>query len=498
MTFDTLKLDKRILTAVREAGYEQPTPIQSKVVPEVLANRDIMAAAQTGTGKTASFTLPILHKLSSGPRCKTPRCLVLTPTRELAAQVHESVVKYGKHLDLKSAVIYGGVKIQPQIRQIRAGVDILIATPGRLIDHCNQKNLDLSKVEIFVLDEADRMLDMGFIPDIRRIIKLLPKKRQNLLLSATFNAEIAELAKTFLSDPVTIATAAPNATANTIQQVFHPVERPKKRHLLVELLSRDKGQQTLVFTRSKHGADRLARQLSQTGFTASAIHGGKAQSQRNKALSGFKDGRVQVLVATDIAARGLDISALSKVVNFDLPQVPEDYVHRIGRTGRAGKDGLAVSLVTSEEKKLLKNIERFTGKQIPCETIPGHQFGEMGPEATPKTQQRASRKSEERSASQNKQKRPAQRGSRSDERKSRSKDPKQGSKRNKSERGKKSTTDDIRANDGGDARKARIKRVRTIKPEPMPLNARRFVVPSNSIRDAWEASTASGVGTKES
>jgi ATP-dependent RNA helicase RhlE len=497
MTFETMNLDPRILSAVREAGYEQPTPIQSKVVPEVLAGRDIMAAAQTGTGKTASFTLPILHMLNSGRRSKLPRCLVLTPTRELAAQVHESATKYGKHLDLKSAVIFGGVKIQPQIRQIKAGVDILIATPGRLLDHCNQKILDLSKVEIFVLDEADRMLDMGFIPDIRRIIKLLPKERQNLLLSATFNSEISELARTFLSDPVSIATSAPNATATTIAQVFHPVERPKKRHLLVELLTKDKGQQTLVFTRSKHGADRLARQLSQKGFTASAIHGGKAQNARNKALSGFKDGRIQVLVATDIAARGLDISALSKVVNFDLPQVPEDYVHRIGRTGRAGKDGLAVSLVTTEDKKLLKNIERFTGMKIPCEAIPGHQFGEIQEQATTRSEARAPRKREEKSGPKNKQRRSPQNGAGQDSKSSRAKDPKDGARRSKSTRGNKRQPDETRSGRGDEARKPRAKRIKTIQPEPLPVNARRFVVPSNSIRDSWEASTTSGNARKQ-
>jgi len=358
MSFETLGLSAGLLRAIGEQGYTEPTPIQRKAIPIILGGKDVMAGAQTGTGKTAGFTLPLLQLLSKNP-IKTGRrpvrALVLTPTRELAAQVGESVNTYGRHLPLKSAVVFGGVKINPQIDKLRRGVDILVATPGRLLDHAGQKTVDLSQVEILVLDEADRMLDMGFIHDIRKVIALMPANhsRQNLLFSATFSGEIKTLARRLLNNPEHIEVARRNATAEGIKQVVHPVDKLRKRELLSHLIGSQNWRQVLVFTRTKHGANRLAEQLGKDGLNAAAIHGNKSQGARTRALAGFKKGDVRILVATDIAARGLDIDQLPHVVNFELPNVPEDYVHRIGRTGRAGNEGEAVSLVCVDEHKLL-------------------------------------------------------------------------------------------------------------------------------------------------
>ncbi len=366
MSFETLNLNPQILRAVKEEGYSEPTPIQAQAIPAVLDGKDILAAAQTGTGKTAAFTLPLLQKLSSkkGEGRRYVRALVLTPTRELAAQVHQSVRTYGKYLKLKSVEIYGGVSMQPQTRALRNGVDTLVATPGRLLDHLNQRNVDLSRVEILVLDEADRMLDMGFINDIKKIIAELPHFRQNLLFSATFSDEIKRLSKTILKEPEMIKVAADNRAAERIKQTIHPVDRAKKADLLSHLIGANNWKQVLVFTRTKHGADKLSRCLAQDGLPSTSIHGNKTQAARMKALKAFKDGRVRVLVATDVAARGIDIDRLGQVVNFDLPEVAEDYVHRIGRTGRAGNAGEAFSLVCIDEKHLLHRIEKLTGAQI--------------------------------------------------------------------------------------------------------------------------------------
>jgi len=372
-TFDTLGLSAEILRAIAEQGYTTPTPIQAQSIPVVLKGHDIMAAAQTGTGKTAGFTLPLLQRLMENPRNgnKKPRVLVLTPTRELAAQVGESVATYGKHLPLKSTIVFGGVGINPQINALRRGVDILIATPGRLLDLADQKAADLSQVDILVLDEADRMLDMGFIRDIRRIMKLLPSKRQNLLFSATFSEEIKKLAAGILHEPVLVEVAR-NETSGQVTQVVHPVQKGDKRALLSHLISSENWQQVLVFTRTKHGANRLSEQLERDGITAAAIHGNKSQTARTKALANFKNGGVRVLVATDIAARGLDIDQLPHVVNYELPNVAEDYVHRIGRTGRAGNNGEAMSLVSPDEAKLLHGIERLIKKPIPQVEVEGY------------------------------------------------------------------------------------------------------------------------------
>ena len=366
MSFKTLNLNPQIQRAIEEEGYTEPTPIQAQAIPVVLDGKDLLAAAQTGTGKTAAFTLPMLQKLSSkkGEGKRYVRALVLTPTRELAAQVHQSVRTYGKYLKLKSAEIYGGVSIQPQTRALRAGVDILVATPGRLMDHMNQGHVDLSKVEVLILDEADRMLDMGFINDIKKIIAKLPHFRQNLLFSATFSQEIKRLSQTILEEPEMIRVAADNTTAERIKQTVHPVDKAKKADLLSHLIGTNNWQQVLVFTRTKHGADKLSRRLSQDGLASTSIHGNKTQAARTKALKAFKDGRVRVLVATDVAARGIDIDKLGQVVNFDLPEVAEDYVHRIGRTGRAGHAGEACSLVCIDEKHLLHRIEKLTAREI--------------------------------------------------------------------------------------------------------------------------------------
>jgi ATP-dependent RNA helicase RhlE len=368
ITFASLNLAEPIMRAIADAGYTTPTPVQAQAIPQVLAGGDLLAGAQTGTGKTAGFTLPILHLLhtkpAATPRAGRPRCLILTPTRELAAQVEESVQTYGKYLSLKSMVMFGGVNINPQIKLLRGQVDILVATPGRLLDHVGQKTLDLSAVEILILDEADRMLDMGFIRDIRKILALLPKKRQNLLFSATFSDEIKTLADGLLHNPGFVEVARRNTTSELVQQSVHLVAQKLKSHLLAHLIKHNDWKQVLVFTRTKHGANRLAEKLSGEGIPAAAIHGNKSQSARTKALAQFKDGSLPVLVATDIAARGLDIDMLPHVVNFELPNVPEDYVHRIGRTGRAGSNGAAISLVDSEELPHLKNIERLIKHQI--------------------------------------------------------------------------------------------------------------------------------------
>lgn len=378
MSFNTLGLSAELLRGVSEKRYTKPTPIQLLAIPAILDGKDIMAGAQTGTGKTAGFTLPMLQLLSKktfkqGKR--SPRALVITPTRELAIQVDESVQSYGKHLPLESAVVFGGVKINPQISKLQRGIDILVATPGRLLDHVGQKTVDLSKIEILVLDEADRMLDMGFINDIRKVLALLPANnlRQSLLFSATFSKEIKQLADRLLNNPTLIEVAGCNTTADMVEQVVHPVDKHRKRELLSHMIGSNNWRQVLVFHRTKHGANRLAKQLVQDGLTAVAIHGNKSQGARTRALSGFKSGEVQVLVATDIAARGLDIDQLPHVINFELPNVPEDYVHRIGRTGRAGREGQAISLVSIDEQKLLRDIERLLKREIPKVVLEGYE-----------------------------------------------------------------------------------------------------------------------------
>jgi len=372
MPFSTLGLSADLLRAVAAQGYTRPTPIQLQAIPAVLSRRDVLAGAQTGTGKTAAFTLPMLHLLSqSNGKHRSPRCLVLTPTRELAAQVGESVRTYGRHLPLHSMQIFGGVAMGPQVAQLRRGVDIVVATPGRLLDHAGQQNVDLSTVEFLVLDEADRMLDMGFIHDIRRIIKLLPRQRQNLLFSATYSDEIERLAQGLLQDPVRIEVARRNSAVETVEQLVYTVSKERKRALLSHLVRSGDWRQVLVFTRTKHGANRLAQQLERDGITAAAIHGNKSQGARTRALADFKRGAVRTLVATDIAARGLDIDRLPHVVNFELPHVPEDYVHRIGRTGRAGSEGTAISLVDADERGLLSGIERLLGRHIAREVVTG-------------------------------------------------------------------------------------------------------------------------------
>ena len=374
MSFDSLGLMAELRRSIREQGYCEPTPVQLQAIPIILEGRDILAGAQTGTGKTAGFTLPMLQRLSNSQantKRGAPRALVLTPTRELAAQVGDSVRTYAQHLPIKSMVIFGGVSINPQISKLRQGIDVLVATPGRLLDHAGQGTVDLSRVEILVLDEADRMLDMGFIHDIRRVLALLPKQRQNLLFSATFSNEIKTLAKGLLHNPAMIEAARRNSTVERIEQLVHPVDRSSKRELLSYLIGSGNWRQVLVFTRTKHGANKLAKQLEQDGIVAAAIHGNKSQGARTRALADFKSGQVRALVATDIAARGLDIDQLPHVVNFDLPNVAEDYVHRIGRTGRAGNEGVAVSLVCVDEHKLLKDIERLIKRDIPKQVIDG-------------------------------------------------------------------------------------------------------------------------------
>ncbi len=373
MSFTTLGLSAPLLQAIADKGYDSPSPIQSKAIPAILKGGDVMAAAQTGTGKTAGFTLPILELLKDGQSAgpNKARTLILTPTRELAAQVGQSVADYGKHLPLRSAVVFGGVKINPQMMALRKGVDVLIATPGRLLDLYQQNAVRFDTLEILVLDEADRMLDMGFINDIKKILALLPKQRQNLLFSATFSDEIRRLAKGIMNDPEEISVASANTTADNITQWICPVDKKRKADLLIELIVDRNWQQVLVFTKTKHGANKLTRNLEGAGLKAAAIHGNKSQGARTKALAGFKKGDMQILVATDIAARGLDISQLPHVVNFDLPNVAEDYVHRIGRTARAGASGEAVSLVSADEAKQLGQIERLIKKNLPRHLIDG-------------------------------------------------------------------------------------------------------------------------------
>jgi len=371
MSFSNLGLLPELVRAVTERGYTEPTPVQARAIPEILSGRDMLAGAQTGTGKTAGFTLPLLQRLHSAPRIGTaPRALVLTPTRELTAQVAESVRSYGKYLSLRSAVVFGGVNINPQIDALRRGTDILIATPGRLLDHAQQRTVDLSQIEILVLDEADRMLDMGFIHDIRRIIKLMPAKRQNLMFSATYSEDIRALAHSVLKNPAEVEVARRNTAVESVTQLVHLVRKEDKRALLSHLIRANDWSQVLIFTRTKHGANRLTKQLEEDSITAAAIHGNKSQSARVAALTGFKSGKVRALVATEVAARGLDIKELPFVVNYELPNVPEDYVHRIGRTGRAGATGAAVSLVSPDESGLLKDIERLIGKAIRREALP--------------------------------------------------------------------------------------------------------------------------------
>lgn len=376
MSFATLGLDPRILSAVTHQGYHTPTPIQQQTIPVILEGKDVLAGAQTGTGKTAAFTLPVLHLLSkntSKVNNLQVRCLVLTPTRELAQQVADSVKAYGADLPLKYAVFYGGVSINPQYDQASRGLDILVATPGRLLDHLHQGTVILSELQILVLDEADRMLDMGFIHDIKRIMARLPKERQTLFFSATFAKEIKELADTLLKSPVLIEVAKPNSTADKIEQLAYRVDSQRKREMLSYLIGSRQWKQVLIFSRTKHGADRLAKQLRLDGIEAGAIHGDKSQGARTKALDDFKNNRLSVLVATDIAARGLDIEDLPIVVNYDLPQVAEDYVHRIGRTGRAGNTGVAISLVTPDDLVMLQAIEKLTKQVITQQVLPGYE-----------------------------------------------------------------------------------------------------------------------------
>ena len=376
MLFSQLGLSAELLRAIEEKGYQEVTPIQEQAIPLVLEGRDVLAGAQTGTGKTAGFTLPLLQRLqASEPTGRRPhvRALILVPTRELAAQVGESVRDYGRYLPFKAAVIFGGVSINPQISKLRRGVDIVVATPGRLLDHMLRGTIRLDGVETLVLDEADRMLDMGFIRDIRKVLKVLPPQRQNLLFSATFSQDIKRLAGDLLNSPTEIQAARGNTAADQVTQVVHPVDRARKRELLSYLIGAGNWRQVLVFTRTKHGANRLSEQLVNDGLSAVAIHGNKSQGARTRALADFKNGAVRVLVATDIAARGLDITQLPHVVNYELPHVAEDYIHRIGRTGRAGLDGEAVSLVCVDEKRLLAEIERLLKRDIERIIIPGYE-----------------------------------------------------------------------------------------------------------------------------
>lgn len=428
MSFKTLGLSAELLRAINEQGYDAPTPIQAKAIPVILGGEDVMAAAQTGTGKTAGFVLPLLERLSAtatpAPKKSQAsiRALILAPTRELAAQVEDSVKIYGKYLSLKSAAVFGGVKIGPQIAKLRRGVDILVATPGRLMDLLGQKAMSLSQVEMFVLDEADRMLDMGFITDIRQVIKLLPHERQNLLFSATFSPEIKTLAKTLLHSPVLIEMASSNSTAEGIEQEVYLVDRQRKRELLSFMIGSQNWQQVLVFTRTKHGADNLARQLGNDGLPSEAIHSNKSQGARTRALADFKQGKVRVLVATDIAARGLDINKLPHVVNFDLPNVAEDYVHRIGRTGRAQNKGAAISLVSADELYLIRDIEKQLKCKIPQIVIPGYEPTQGAKNSPKKEGQKSSKKPSVRKAAPYSEKRETSRRPRDEERPSRFED----------------------------------------------------------------------------
>lgn len=389
MSFKTLGLSNALLKAISKKGYETPSPIQELAIPPILQGKDILASAQTGTGKTAGFTLPMLQLLSQEqPKRNRPiRALVLTPTRELAAQVYANVKEYSEFVDIRSAVIFGGVSQKPQVANFRRGMDVLVATPGRLIDLENQNLLSLSQIDIFVLDEADRMLDMGFLRDIERVIKLMPAHRQNLMFSATFSKDIKKLAFGILNKPIIIEATPENTTVDAIQQKVYKVAKVKKTELIIKLISEGNWKQVLVFTRTKHGANKLCKKMISSGITAAAIHGNKSQGARTKALAGFKSGTVRVLVATDIAARGLDIPLLPHVVNFELPNISEDYVHRIGRTGRAGASGEAVSLVCGEEQGYLRDIEKLVGIKIPVEIVEGFEPDPNEPNSPPKKQQ---------------------------------------------------------------------------------------------------------------
>ena len=382
MKFNELGLMPSLLKAVNEKGYTEPSPIQEKAIPLILKRKDVLASAQTGTGKTAGFTLPLLQILSKQPNSnhRKIKALILTPTRELAAQIYDNVVEYSKYLEIRSTVIFGGVNQKPQVSKIRNGIDILIATPGRLLDLENQRLLSLRNVEILVLDEADRMLDMGFQRDINKIMNLLPSKRQNLLFSATFSKEIKRLAKGILNDPALVETSPQNTTVEAIVQYVYKVDKNKKSNLIIQLIKEGNWRQVLVFTRTKHGANNLCKKMIKADISAAAIHGNKSQSARTKALAGFKDGSIEILVATDIAARVLDIPLLPHVVNFELPNIPEDYVHRIGRTGRAGAKGEAISLVCVDEKQYLKDIEKLVNLKIPSKIKQGY---EPDPNAVP-------------------------------------------------------------------------------------------------------------------
>nr|WP_319777061.1 DEAD/DEAH box helicase [uncultured Sphaerochaeta sp.] len=370
MTFNDFTLSSEIIKAVRAKGYDSPTPIQQKAIPAVLEGRDVLAGAQTGTGKTAAFALPVLELLNrEGKKEKAPRVLILTPTRELAAQVGESFIDYGKNLPFRTEIIFGGVKINPQIQRLKDGCDILVATPGRLLDHVSQKTLDLSRIKYLILDEADRMLDMGFIRDIKKVISCLPSARQNLMFSATYGKEIKALCNSLLHNPVTVEVRQGNKTADKVEQIAYRTEKNQKRHLLSYLIKKESWYQVLVFVKTKHGANRLAKQLTRGGIPSSALHGDKSQNARIRALKEFKEGDLQALIATNVAARGLDLQGLDYVVNYDLPQMAEDYVHRIGRTGRAGESGQAITFITPEDRSQLKSIEKLIGDTIPV-TVP--------------------------------------------------------------------------------------------------------------------------------
>ena len=400
MSFNKLGLSSALLKSIQAKGYSEPSEIQQEAIPEILKGNDILAGAQTGTGKTAAFALPILHRLQNAEsKRRRVRVLVLVPTRELASQVGESFRDYGSNLRFRVSVLYGGVSINTQIDKIRKGVDIVVATPGRLLDHLNQKTLNLSELETFVLDEADRMLDMGFIRDIKRILKYLPDEKQNLLFSATFPNEIKALADSLLNAPKRIQVRSSNSTAEKVVQVVYPVDKARKRELLAYCIREEGWFQVLVFSRTKHGANKLAQQLSKEGIDADAFHGNKSQAQRTRALKDFKDSKTQVLVATDIAARGIDINLLPQVVNFDLPYVPEDYIHRIGRTARAGQEGKAISLVSADEHKLLFDIEKLLKSPIPRETIEGFEPTQDLSTEAPKLRGNRRRKSSSRSKS---------------------------------------------------------------------------------------------------
>lgn len=398
MTFKNLGLSNNLLKAIDKKGYTTPSPIQEKAIPPVLEGKDVLASAQTGTGKTAGFTLPLLHLLSEQKtlRHRPVRALILTPTRELAAQIFANVKEYSEFLDLRSAVIFGGVNQKPQIANLKRGMDVLVATPGRLLDLHNQRFLSLDKVEIFVLDEADRMLDMGFLRDIERVMKLIPAKRQNLMFSATFSKDIKKLAHGILNNPIQVEATPENTAVEVIKQKVYRVAKGKKTGLIIKLISDGNWQQVLVFTRTKHGANNLCKKMSSKGISAAAIHGNKSQGARTKALDGFKKGTLRVLVATDIAARGLDIPLLPHVINYEIPNIPEDYVHRIGRTGRAGASGEAVSLVSADETTYLKDIQKLIGMQIPVEIVEGF---EPDPNASTKPIKQGQRNNRSRSSS---------------------------------------------------------------------------------------------------